>query len=687
MSTKKKQQAVHAWYALRRTLPTWSFKKNLRELEVALPRYGVDEVIIKVDTEEFTHGQPPYGWVKRYQPRLFEIKRAMDRLGIRFSINPWITVGHCDRGRDARKQVPGLRTVVGHDGTVCTCCACPLSPAWRRHVAKIWRLYAQARPHVIWVEDDIRTFNHAPARFGCFCPDHMREFSKRVGQPVTREQLVAAMLKPGVPHPWRKVYLDMQAEFMIETVSFLSKVVHAVSPETSLGLMSSGPRVHCLEGRRWKEFGLAMADGQPLYSRPPMGNYNEDSLRGFYYSHDSIKITRSCMPEQTIEQTEVESVPFTQYSKSATFTFLEMAVSFAYGSHGVTMNLFDHAGTPMEDEPVFGRILAEKKPWLNALAERAQVPGTYRGVQLLHHERSSYVKRLPAKAHYWGLMEDGSEAMQALETHGIATTYEDSNVVTATGQTLRAYGDDAIRGMLKQGLLLDATAAGVLVERGFGPDIGIKSADKPVNIDTLGAFSAEEFNYRLFGGHDRDYLTLTIPGLGGRPSLSVMKPAPGAKVASWIVDPDARRHHPCMIAFRNRMGGRVVVHGLDWASAYGVAFNHTFRRRQLQGAVRWLAGGRVPLQVNGGVYPLAFRKDTEAFTLVGLFNLTLDAWPEVEFTLADRRKVRRIEVLDAAGKWRQTSDTTVTRRGACQVLQCRRLVPHDQPLMATIWWA
>ena len=40
-----------AWYALRRTMPPWAFDDNLAELIACLPRYGVDEVIVKVDAE------------------------------------------------------------------------------------------------------------------------------------------------------------------------------------------------------------------------------------------------------------------------------------------------------------------------------------------------------------------------------------------------------------------------------------------------------------------------------------------------------------------------------------------------------------------------------------------------------------------------------------------------------------
>lgn len=683
---KRQEKPVHAWYALRRTLPPWSFEENLRELAKVLPRYGVNELIVKVDTEEFTHGQPPLAWVKRYQPNLFAIKATMDRLGIMYSLNPWITLGHCDRGRDGRRQLPGLQTVVGHNGVECRCCACPLSAVWRRNVRKVWTLYAETKPHVVWIEDDIRTFNHAPVRYGCFCPLHMEMFSRRVGRPVPREELVAALLEAGTPHPWRGVFLDMQAEIMIETVAFLSGVVHAASPESCLGLMSSGPRQHALEGRRWTDFAAALADGKPLYSRPPMGNYHEDSLRGFYYSHDSIKLTRHCLPPETIEQTEVENVPFTQYSKSFTATFLEMAISFAYGSRGVTLNIFDHCGTPMENDAGLGRMLSESKPWLDALARRTQTPGVYRGVGLLHSEKSAYVQRLPDGAAYGQLEGDGYEMMQALESHGIPTTFAAEAVTAVSGQTLQAFPDDRIRELLSGGLLLDGEAAAGLVRRGFAADLGLRMADAPVHLDSLGVFSAEEFHGRMFGGRDRHYMTLTLPSLGGRPDVSVLKPVRNAMVVSSLVDPDARRRLPSMIAFDNSLGGRVVVHGLRWSSACGVAFNHHFRRQQLQSVVGWLARGKAPLLVNGGVYPLAFRKDTGEETLLGLFNLTLDPWPSVEFRLHDKRRIARLERLTAKGVWRTAPDVVLGRRNGCHVVRQERPVVFDRPLVLAIRW-
>ena len=39
--TRRPANPAHAWYALRRTLPTWSFEDNLKELVELLPRYGL----------------------------------------------------------------------------------------------------------------------------------------------------------------------------------------------------------------------------------------------------------------------------------------------------------------------------------------------------------------------------------------------------------------------------------------------------------------------------------------------------------------------------------------------------------------------------------------------------------------------------------------------------------------------
>lgn len=672
-----------AWYSLRRTLPPWRFQETLEELCRLAPQFKIDEVIVKIDTEEFSHGHPSLEWAAAYQEKLFEVRRRLEELGIVYSLNPWITAGHADRGRDDRDRLPGLECMVGDDGSETHHCACFLSPVWREHTRKLWTIYAQTHPHIMWVEDDIRTFNHEPVRFGCFCPRHMKLFSERVGREVSREELVRAILQPGRPHPWRAEYLRMQQEVMIETVAFLAKVTHEVSPETCMGLMSSGPRQHCVEGRDWKRLAEALADHRPLYSRPPMANYCEESMRGFYYSQDSIKLTRHALPEGVIEQTECESVPFTRFSKSVTFTFLEIAVSMAYGSSGVTLNLFDHAGTPMQDEIHYGTMLAEKKPFLNELARVANRPGRYRGVKLLHRDEFSMRKVLPAGASYQDLAEDGFPMMSALESMGIPTTYEESGILALSGQSARMLSDEELREWLTRGVLLDGVAAGILLERGFGAEIGLKRIAPPaVRVQLPWVVSAEEFHNVEFGGAPRKYLTATLPFLSADGRICPLEAAEGAQVISSWVDPDTNRTSPAMIAFENAGGGRVIVHGMEYQSCCGVAFCHPFRREQLQSAIRYLGkGSEAMLFQCDGAYPLAWRRDMADSTVIGCFNLNLDAWPECSFDLGWQGAVPRVRVLTASGNWEDCSGIEMTQSAGRLRITCRNRVEHPFPLV------
>ena len=676
-------QPDHAWYSLRRTLPPWKFQETLEDLCRLAPRFKIDEVIVKIDTEEFSHGHPSLEWAEAYQEKLFIVKRRLEELGIVYSLNPWITAGHADRGRDDRQRLPGLECVVGHDGSETRHCACFLSPAWREYIRKLWTIYARTRPHIMWVEDDIRTFNHEPVEFGCFCPRHMRMFSERVGREVSREELVRAILQPGRPHPWRAEYLRMQQEVMIETAAFLAKVTHETSPETCMGLMSSGPRQHCLEGRDWKRLAEALADHRPLYSRPPMSNYCEDSLRGFYYSQDSIKLTRHALPEGVIEQTECESVPFTRFSKSVTFTFLEIAVSMAYGSGGVTLNLFDHAGTPMSDEIHYGTMLAEKKPFLNALAKVAAQSGSYRGVKLLHRDDFSLRKELPSDASYQDLAEDGFPLMNAFEAMGIPTTYEESNVLALSGQSARMLSDEELNEWLTRGVFLDGVAAGILLERGFGEKIGLKRIEKPAGrLQLPWVVSAEEFHNSGFGGAARKYLTATLPFLSAAGKFCPLEAVDSAQVVSSWVDPDTNRLSPAMIAFENDLGGRVIVHGLEYQSCCGVAFFHPFRREQLQSAIRYLGKGKAAMLFQcDGAYPMAWRKDMENSTVIGCFNLNLDPWHESTFDLHWTKTAPRVFSLNASGNWEEAREVELTCDSDQLRLTCRSTIDHRLPLV------
>jgi hypothetical protein len=479
----------------------------------------------------------------------------------------------------------------------------------------------------------------------------------------------------------------MQAEGRNDLARFLAQVVHRTSPTTRLGLMSSPPRAHCLEGRQWHEFCEALADGQLLSCRPGLANYWEGTLRGFYHSQDCIKLIRHCLPPGTLEYAEVENAPMTRYADSTAYTFLKMAISFAMGCDAAALNLYDHCGTPMETESAFGRLMREKKPFLNSLAKVARQQGRYRGVQILHHEKAAYAKRLDETSVHKDLTADGYSTVPMLESHGISTVYDKAKVAATSGQVLEAFSDDEIREILAKGLLLDGHAAYVLFRRGFGKAIGLKSIDKPKNMYALdGVYAAEELFNKKFGGADKKFITMVYRDREPV-SFALLRPVRSAEIISRVVDADARRHTVCMYAYENKWGGRVAVHAVDLASAYCESFNHPFRAESLQRVVRWLGRGEVPVFAGGeGVYPWVLRKDFDSETLLGLFNLTLDPWRFVELELSDKRHVDRLQLLSQAGRWKSDNALSAKKTAGRYTVRYDKPVPYDAPLFIRVRW-
>ena len=651
-------------YALRRTMPLWSFEDNLAELD-ELVEEGVQEVIVKVDVEEFSHGQIPLAYAQKYQEKLFRLREKLSTLGLRYSLNPWITVGHADRGRRAAEILPGVQTLVDISGKEAIGCACPLSVVWQEHTKAVWTLYAETNPYVIWIEDDIRSMGHGAANSLCFCSLHLKRFWKIIGKEVTREEVASAILQQETPHPWRKLYLDMQSDIMIDTVKMLAKTIHAKSPDTCIGLMSSGGRNHTQEGRRWQEFAHAVADGKQLFSRPPTATYQEFSIRDNYYASDSFLLTRSLMPQDTIEQTEIDNWNFTRYAKSVTFTGLELETSAAFGAPGSNLNLYDHEGTLMKEEPTMGKLLKDKKPRLDALATIHTGAKRFRGVQLLFSPDYGRLVHLPPNATFSDLAEPGCQFMYHLNMHGFPVVYTDEPCRVAVGQSIRGYSDDALQRMLGkgQGIFLDAEAVMVLLDRGLGDFIGVRSAQPLKSLAECGVFSAEEFYNTTYGGAPRKFMNCLLTYTDGFP-ISKMEFFEQCQEVTRLVGPDLNVLSPGIMFFENALGGRIVISTQSLLPPSAL-FCNTHRQQLLDAIFKFLTFDNLPVTLVGdGVYPQLFRCDSKSATTVGFFNLSQDDWTNEKFILKLQggEKLFDPKILTQDGTWlpiemTQTDDT------------------------------
>lgn len=624
-------------YTLRRTLPPWSFQENLKELEQAVVKWQLDEVLVKVDTEEFSHGQVNLEWLDNYMPMLAELKAMLDRHGVLFSINPWITLCHLDRGRKGEDSIPGFRGMVDINGGVAQACACPLSEAWREHTRQVWQRYASLKPHSIWAEDDLRYLNHKPnVNYGCFCDKHLALFGKRLGlaKAPTREEVRTALFAEGEPHPWRRQWLEFLGDLWLESVEFLAKTVHEVDPEIRMGYMTSGARVHTIEGRDWTRLPKAATSGgkHGFLVRPNFGDYAEIQPRCLYFSFGQAALDRYVSPEAEALLTEVENFPYTRISRSVKSTEAELLMTALAGCHGTAMNLFDHFGNPMEGGRQFGAMMARMKPQLKAIGGAMRTPGRNVGVNLAFHQdyaKHCHLDENKAKNIPYGLMAPGQGAMDMLGDLGVPLVYDnDSQVTLLIGEMARSFDDRQIRQWLSRGLWLDSEAARILLERGYGEYLGITSIDVAKHPEEYHNASGEEF---LPASVPPRFATLYVPCYGPNATISMLHLADGAVPFSRAVNCDREELGCIGSLYANSLGGRVFVHGFGYDPYCGdIGFQGTRRLDALRQMLSFLDAQHKTLLVTGdGVQPCAVQRQMEdGSAIVGFMNLSNDDWNE-----------------------------------------------------------
>jgi len=655
-----------ATYMLRYVLPPWNSGKRTEELVRYCKETGIDEVMF------FTMGSNFMELESSEESKAYAevLRPAMEMLrneGIETSINVTCTIGHGDLGRDLRRKFP-FQFQVGEDGKESKACACPLDKAWKEYVAELYRIYSSLRPKIIWVDDDFRLHNHGSISWGCFCPLHLEAFSKRIGRSLGREDVVRAVLAPSSkPSEERKAWLGLMGDTMIDAAATIERAVHRASSETRLGLMTSSPEVHCVEGRRWHELLRALSGPYDPIVRPTLGNYSEVDKRSLLHGLTLTLHTRALVPERTLICPEVENYPYTRFSKSSKFTRLQIALCQLFGISNVTLNLYDFLGGPLNDEPAYGEMLRDNRPFFDSIARLMSAGRVAKGIQLFFHERGALVRR--TKGERWDELLAKRPWDFTLPLLGFSVTYGESPICAVSGDSVLALDDDAIQNLLKKGLLLDSSAAAALCMRGMTDLVGVDVGEKISN----GIY--EELLEEDFGKRKGDPHTLIATPTSGSlypRLLRKIEPLSGARKISRILGDDWKEVSSGLILFENRLGGRVAVlpHDGQWSGIDDVYFRNWTRQIVLRSTIDWLSKGAIPFFVGGAADVVPIRIDQPDRVILGIANLSSDPITKVKGYVGDfSEKVRSISNIGKDGKEMKLKNEALKRVGEGYVIQ------------------
>ncbi len=442
-----------------------------------LPSYvrdaRIDDVMVFANVEELNTGHTD-------ERERLVLRDLAERAGVvaapagaTMSINPWHTIMHGDYGKTLRDG-QDFRLMVDPHGCEAQLSVCPRDENWHTYLAGLYAFYAAAEPRFLWVEDDFRYHNHPPLHWGgCFCDEHLSEFSRRAGRRVERAEFVTGMLAPGDPHAFRRIWLETAREALEETAARIRDAVHAVSPRTRLGLMTSVPAVHAAEGRRWAPLLESLSAPHPPAVRIHLPAYSERRPAEYLALFHTISdLHRALLPAETEVYPELENFPYSRFAKSLAFTRFQLLSAQPIAPDGMTIDLFDLNGNGIVVEDRYQDVLSQTKPYLERTAPVFRLPRD--GVVVLVSEDSSSALHTDAGRSMTELYPREGFFGGLLGAYGVAFHYSTDagvvdRVVAVSGQYFRTIGASATRTLFERNrMILDAEAVDTLVELGLG---------------------------------------------------------------------------------------------------------------------------------------------------------------------------------------------------------------------------
>jgi hypothetical protein len=474
------------------------------------------------------------------------------------------------------------------DGTCEFRTPCLLDPKLDIYLGKFYTILAETGPDYIFVDDDHRYMLLGMKNtWGCFCDLHIQRFSETSGLKWTRETLHDALLSD---MRVREQWIDFLGNRLIEIAEIIRKAVHSVNPEIEVGMMV--PCVHPLPtiGHTIKNMAKAFSPNRKPLLRPCIGPYSDHDRRqiipGLFY----LEFIGHLIGDDAIYTPEIETTPFSRFSKSMSTVRFHITQGLLNRMNNPAISLCDYVGDSPFFEPAFVDLLTQNRAYFEAVRANAPVRGSRKGIQLIW-DFASAKKATHSISNMTNAYWPAFVVHDILGNSGFSCTYDESPVRFLVGDTAYALPEDRIVELLKSGLVLDATAARALAERGFTGQIGCRPGK------AVKEFGAEEcIDNKYFGQYTGNYIPLKGVGLD---SVINLNPRKNTRIISRIVNHDRKEISPAVVLFENSSGGKIavlpyVISAMDPDLRHFICYQRQFMFRRI---FEWMNLGSLPVFV------------------------------------------------------------------------------------------
>ena len=447
-------------------------------------QYGFTNVMLFFNAEEYNLGHITKEEAMPWIQTIKKAKRILENAGLSVSLNPWMEIGHLDRGRKL-KEGQNFTTMVDMDGRQADISVCPYDSEWRKYYFDLLGWYLQeVNPDMLWIEDDFRLHNHHPlSNGGCFCKLHMQKFNEKLGENYTREEFVARVFAKGTPTKERKAWLDINRDTYLDLSKEIGAFIQKLGLKTRVGLMSSAPQMHCMEARDWKGLQTNLSAGEELIDRIHLPCYDETSGKKYFYEFNTKSmVVRTFLPESTYIYPELENGSFSNFTKDPRFLQFQLEASLPLLPVGMTYDIYDFVGNGTVDSLGYGEAVQAVTPYLQGVVELGVKFGDLYGVKMPVDEKACY--NLELKEDWRDLKRyDEMEIIGVLSGLGVnvkPTTEKrmrDETVVLA-GAGVNNFTDGELEALFADNfVIVDGKCVLELQKRGLARLIGVKSAE------------------------------------------------------------------------------------------------------------------------------------------------------------------------------------------------------------------
>jgi len=479
--------------------------ERIEEIKNFCLKYNFQNVMLMLNAEDYHVGHITR---EELAPALATAKKATKVLrenGISVSLNPWTEMGHLDRGRTLKKG-QNFTTMVDMNGKQSTMVACPYCEEWRKYYFDIVDYYlGEIDFDAVWIEDDFRLHNHSPLEFGgCFCEIHMKKYNERLGANYTREELVKKIFAKGLPTKERQAWIDQNTETMLDIAKAVGEHIRKNHPTVKVGLMSSTPHAHAIEGRDWHAISKNLSPDGTIINRIHLPCYNEDAGKRYFQRFNCISmVVRHFLPKETLVYPELENGTFNTFTKDSEFLRFQLESSLPLLPVGMTYDIYDFASNGVIESFGYGEKVKGITPYMQGVMDLKLDFSKMQGVTIPVFEKSSKNRRI---LNSWQDLYPNEYDLTGYIS-GLGINYKftsdkktSGEVIILAGQNPYNYTEEELKYLFANNfVVLDGVATAIMVERGLGNLIGIKNYTLCPNDANLQAYEQAETNFIVNG--------------------------------------------------------------------------------------------------------------------------------------------------------------------------------------------